>query len=200
MGRCSQGCYCWSNWRWCRQGGRSCWQSCGTLFLRSKRYRECGRIFGWQRRHGGYQRCSRTSTIDVKEGAGLFIARHLSARSLMNRTRDSFFFALGITATREIVSPSNNMVVAVALFALNFLLLYLIHPYVSSLETKFLQKIGRRDVRKVAAYEASFISCSIAAFVYLLWPTVAWPILLLVAVVSFLCFYLLELELRKEKS
>jgi len=118
----------------------------------------------------------------------------------MSRTRDSFFFALGITATREIDSPSNNMVVAVALFALNFLLLYLIHPYVSSLETKFLQKIGRRDVRKVAAYEASFISCSIAAFVYLLWPTVAWPILLLVAVVSFLCFYLLELELRKEKS
>ncbi|AWR87941.1 hypothetical protein [Meiothermus taiwanensis] len=116
----------------------------------------------------------------------------------MKRLRESLLYSSGIAVARELISPSSDLGVLIFRFAIVFALIYLLHPFVTNLEEKFLQKFARGDQRKIAAYEASYVAFGAALIAYLLFPWISWLILLAVGAASYLLWYRVELWLNSK--
>jgi hypothetical protein len=115
---------------------------------------------------------------------------------VVERIRDSFLAALGVTIAREVVSPPSDIAVRLALFTFKFALFFLLHPLLERGEQKLSSLIGRGIPWRLAAYEASFIACSITALTFLLLPALAWWLLLGIGLAAFTLFYALLLWLK----
>lgn len=122
----------------------------------------------------------------------------------MSRIGKSFLAAVGVTITREVVSPFSDLVGVAIFFAVCFVGFFLLYPLLEYADRKTSSFIARGNPRRFAAYEASAMAFGITGLTLLLLPALAWWVLLgiglTVFAISFALLFALELWLKDKET